>query len=255
MPQAAFLELLARLGANKGSPVLISDRELSSWPTSAIRAMKGKKLLLRASPAASVVCPGCEQECVMPVHTMTDESRVPDSFVVCDKRDDINRVAVPIGLLEQWQATCASIAELLADLLGVRPPDTSDMTLGRWEVGVLKGARHSSHVVLRADGVLTLNFAGHSVPLADVLALGGNGFKLEKRALTRLVDKPLAGAGDAESAAQRRARLAKRKQEHKDKGTKAFLKAVAEEEGISVSRLKQILKPSPERPTARLSRR
>jgi len=190
----------------------------------------------------------------MLVHTLVDKSRIPDSFVVCDKRDDINRVAVPGSLLEQWQANGAAIAELLADLLGLRRPDTSDMKLGRWEVGVLKGARHSSHVVLRANGGLTLSFAGHLVPLADVVILEGVSFKIEKRKLVRLVDTPSAGAGDAESAAQRRARLAKRKQEHKNKGTKAFLKAVAEEEGISVSRLKQLLEPNLERPTAQRRR-
>ena len=253
-PQDAFRELLARLGAKKGAPVLISGEELSRWPTSTVQTMKAKRLLLRASPAATAVCPGCEQECVMLVHTLVDKSRIPDSFVVCDKRDDINRVSVPTSLLEQWRATGAAIAELLADLLGLRCPDSSDTSLGRWEVGVLKGARHSSHVVLQADGGLTLSFAGHSVPLADVVALEGERFKVEKRKLVRLVDKPAAGAGDSESAVQRRARLAKRKQEHKNKGTKAFLKAVADEEGISVTRLKQLLKPSPEPSTARRRR-
>jgi hypothetical protein len=117
----------------------------------------------------------------------------------------------------------------------------SDTDAARWEVGMLKGAKHSSHLVLIADGKLTLSLAGHSVPVADVLALEGNAFQVDRRALTRLVDQPIAGAGDAESAAQRRERLKKRVQAVKAKGIKAFLKAVAEEEGISVSRLKQLL--------------
>jgi hypothetical protein len=50
---------------------------------------------------------------------------------------------------------------------------------------------------------------------------------------------------DQESAAQRRERLNKRVQAEKAKGNKAFLKKVAEQESISVSRLKQLLpKPS-----------
>ncbi len=72
--------------------------------------------------------------------------------------------------------------------------------------------------------------------------------------MTRLVDQPVAGAGDEESAAQRRERLKKRVQAVKAKGTKAFLKTVAEEEGISSSRLKQLLREEPEPTKAQFSR-
>jgi hypothetical protein len=242
MPLDAVLELLARVGASKGVPMLVSEEELGRWPTAAVQAMKKQKLLVKARPASSVVCPGCEQECVMPVHTLTHKRRGPESFVVCDKRDDINRVAVPISMLEQWQASGSSIAELLAGLLGLRRPDTAgDTSAGRWEIGVFKGAKHSSHVVLLADGQLALSLAGHSIALAEVLLFGNKDFELNKRTLLRLVDKPVAGAGDAESAAQRRIRLKKRVQTEKNRGNKTFLKTVAADEGISVSRLKQLV--------------
>jgi len=253
-PLDAILELLARMGASNGAAVLVSEEELSHWPVAAIGAMKSQKLLVKARPAASAVCPGCEEECVMPVHTLTHETRGTASFIVCDKRSDTNRVAVPISRLEQWQASGTSIADLLAGLLGLRRPDTGDTSTGRWEIGMFKGAKRSSHLVLLADGRLTLSLAGHSIALADILALESNGFKLDKRTLIRLVDKPVAGAGDAESAAQRRERLKKRVQAEKTKGNKAFLKAVSEDEGISVSRLKQLLKEKPEPTKARFRR-
>jgi hypothetical protein len=60
---------------------------------------------------------------------------------VCDKRSDINRVAVPISRLEQWQVSATSIADLITGLLGLRRPDSSDTSTGRWELGVLKGER------------------------------------------------------------------------------------------------------------------
>jgi len=244
-PLNALLELLARVGAGKGMPVLVNEEELGHWPAAAVQAMKKHKLLVKARPAASVMCPGCEQECVMPVHTLTHKTRGRESFVVCDKRDDINRVAVSIRMLEQWQVLGASIAELLAGLLGLRRPDTGDRSTDRWEVGMLRGAKHSSHLVLLAEGRLTLSLAGHSIALSDILVIEGSDFKLDKRALIRLVDKPAGGAGDVESAAQRRTRLKKRVHAEKNKGTKAFLKTVAAEEGFNVSRLKQLLKPKP----------
>lgn len=241
-PEAALVELLERVGARHGVAVAISNHELSAWPLTAVAAMKFHGLLTKARPATSTVCPGCERECVMSVHVLSNKAREPAAFIVCDKRSDINRVAVPVSCLEQWQVSGDSIAALLAGLLGLHRSEARGTDAARWEVGMLKGTKYSSHLVLVANGRLTLSLAGHSIPLADVLTLEGKAFKVDRRALTRLVDKPVAGAGDVESAAHRRERLKKRVQAVKAKGVKAFLKTVAEEEGITVSRLKQLLR-------------
>ena len=245
-PERAFIELLERLGAARGTGVRFTEQELCNWPPAAVAAMKKQGLLKKAHPATSAICPGCECECVMPVHTLPGTMCVPEAFIVCDKRSDINRVDVPVSCLEQWQASGASIAGFLASLLDLRRPGSNGADTTRWEIGMLKGVKHSSHLVLLADGWLSLALAGHSIALADVLVLEGDRFTVDKRTLKRLVDQPVAGAGDAESAAQRRKRLKSRVQEVKAKGTRAFLRAVAEEEGISVSRVKQLLKEEPE---------
>jgi hypothetical protein len=70
-PEAALIELLGRVGARLGESVTVSTEELSQWPAAAVSALKSQGLLLKARPAKSVVCPGCEQECSMPVHTVT----------------------------------------------------------------------------------------------------------------------------------------------------------------------------------------
>lgn len=241
-PQATLVELLERVGARHGATVFVSNHELSEWLSAAVAAMKAQGLLTKARPATSTVCPGCERECVMPVHVLADKARGPAAFIVCDKRSDINRVPVPVSCLEQWQASGDSVAAVLADLLGLHRSGASSTDVARWEVGMLKGAKHSSHLVLVADGTLTLSLAGHSLPVVDVLTLEGDAFKVDRRALTRLVDRPVAGAGDVESARHRRERLKRRVQVVKNKGVKAFLKTVAEEEGITVSRLKQLLR-------------
>jgi Transposase IS66 family len=182
-PLDALLELLERVGASRGAAALVSEDELSRWPAEAMRELKAKKLLQTASPAVSVVCPGCEQECVMPVHTPPAETGAAASFVVCDKRDDINRVAVSAERVRQWRAPAASIADLITGLLGLRSPDAGAISSGRWEIGMLKGRKHSSHIVLISDGQLTLCVAGHTVALADVLTLEGDSFKLDKQTL------------------------------------------------------------------------
>lgn len=241
-PEAALVELLERVGARHGAGVAVSNHELREWPSATVEAMKSQGLLTKARPATSAVCPGCERECVMPAHVLTDKAREPTAFIVCDKRSDINRVSVPVSQLEQWQASGDSIAALLSGLLGLHLPGTRGTDAARWEVGMLKGTKHSSNLVLVAGGKLALSLAGHSIPLVDVLTLEGNAFKVDRRALTRLADQPVAGAGDTESARNRRERIKKRVQTLKDKGVKPFLRTVAQEEDISVSRLKQLLR-------------
>lgn len=243
-PQGALIELLGRVGATQGAAVLVNDDELSLWPGVAVAAMKSQRLLAKARPASSAICPGCERDCVMPVHTPLD-THPPASFIVCDKRGDINRVAVPIGKLEQWQITGGLIADALARLLGLSQSATQAADGGQWHIGVLKGKKHNSPVALLAGDDLTLSFAGHAVPLVDVLGIEKNTLALDKTALIRLVDNP---EGNGEDPEARRERLKNRVGEEKAKGTKAFLQVVAEEEGLSVSRLKQLV-PKKTEPT------
>jgi len=102
-PQAALTELLAHVGARKGATVLVSAEELGQWPAAAVAAMKSQGLLAKVRPAASAICPGCERECTMPVHTVPTGPLAPASFIVCDKRSDINRVPVSAARLAQWR--------------------------------------------------------------------------------------------------------------------------------------------------------
>lgn len=241
-PEAAFTELLDRVAALQGASTLFSADELAQWPDEAVSAMKAQKFITRARAASSAVCPGCEEECVMPVHSIPVSSGEPALFIVCDKRDDTNRVPVPSDQLEQWQVSGDSIADLLAGLLGLQRSSRDSSSVARWEVGVFRGAKHASHLALLAGDRLTLNLAGHSIALDEVLSLEGERFKVDKRRLTRLVDQPVAGAGDVESAEQRRERISKRADELKANGVKAFLKAVAKEEGLSITRIKQLIK-------------
>jgi hypothetical protein len=237
------------VGANGGAAVFLGPPELAEWPDATVAAMTKQKLLVPARPAASVVCPGCERQCPMPVQVIPAQAIAARAFVVCDKRDDINRVNVPIAHLEQWQASGETVADWLARALGVARPNRLGSNASRWEVGMFKGSKLASHLVLRAEGELRLGLAGHSLRLVDALELKDDRIFIDRRMLNRCVDNPIAGAGDTESAEQRRERLRARVLAEKAKGTRAYLKAVAEEEGISQSRLKQLVaerrKPAP----------
>ncbi|MEW5864182.1 MAG: hypothetical protein AB1773_11430 [Pseudomonadota bacterium] len=248
-PQDVLAELLARIGANGGAAVYLGAQELAEWPAGAVAALKTWKLIVPARPAASVVCPGCERQCVMPVHVIPAQAGAARAFVVCDKRDDINRVNVPIAHLEQWQASGDTVAAWLAGALGLARPDHPGSNASRWEVGMFKGSKLASHLILLAEGELRLALAGHSLRLVDALELKDDCIIIDRRMLNRCVDRPVAGAGDTESAEQRRKRLRERVRMEKAKGTRAYLRAVAEEEGISPSRLKQLI-AEPKKPAS-----
>ena len=240
----ALAELLGRIGAGKGAVVLVSETELSRWPESAVRAMKAAGLLTPASPALSVVCPGCEQECSMPVDSRSKGAGVSSFFVVCDKRDDISTVAIPAASLRQWGASLVGLAEMIARLLDLA--GAVSVNGQRCDVGILRGRKHSSHVTLIADRTLSLRVGGHVMDLGTVLTIRNGAAKIDRQAIERCADKPVAGGGDVEAADQRRKRLAGEVKAEKAKGTKAFLKVVAAREDITTQRLKQILQDAPQ---------
>lgn len=238
-PADVLPAVLDRVAAAAGEAAQFSERELAEWPAAALARLRAEGLLVKGSPADTLTCPGCEEDCLMPVEIATTSSGTLRAFVVCDKRDDVARVVIARDLLEQWTCSPERVADVLARLLGTRR--SSDDTAGRWDVGVLKGAKGSAHVVLGIENELRLTIAGHSLPVVDVLKLGDKGLSIERRALLRCVDNPIAAAGDEPSAAQRRERLRKRRNELKAMGKRNFNQLLAAEEGISVSAIKQLL--------------
>lgn len=241
MPTDALRELLAWVAAAAGEPVYVAAKEMARWPAAAIAAMKVQRLLVKTSPATSAVCPGCERQCVMRVHVLSapTESR---AFIVCDKRDDINRVPVAVECLEQWKASGNSVAHLVTALLDLRAAPGAATGSAQWELGRFKGNKHAAHLSLLADGAeLRLSLAGHSIALTDVLEFDAGRIVVDQKLLWRRVDQPVASGGSIESASQRREYLKKRVADERAKGTKPFLRIVAEEEGITVPRLKQII--------------
>ena len=134
-PVDVLIELLDRVGANQGAAILVNDDELRQWPSEAVKAMKSQKLVARARPAASAICPGCEQQCVMPVHTLPAAARSAASFIVCDKRSDINRVPVSASRLIQWQCNADLVCGFIAASLGLRRSGSQTATrrsVGDW---------------------------------------------------------------------------------------------------------------------------
>lgn len=245
-------ELLARIGGRRGAAVHISDDELQQWPAVVVTALKNAGLLKPASPATSAVCGGCERGCNMPVEMLPSKPAIPLSpptaFVVCDKRPDINRVAVPISQLVQWRTGGQLLGDTLAQMLDLQRGAVATNVGQHWSIGVFQGRQHRAPLVLHVDAMAgpQLVLAGHVVLVAEVLTLKKDTLALDKTALVRLVDSPTGQeAAEGESPDERRQRLAARVAELKAQGVRDFLARAAAEEGITKSRLQQILKRQP----------
>jgi hypothetical protein len=187
-PQAAISELLARMGALNGAAVLISDEELSHWPVAAVKAMKSQKLLVKTRTPASVVCPGCEQECVMPVHTLSAGPRGAASFIVCDKRDDINRVAVAAERLKQWRCDADALCEFAAQSLGLRRSNKLSVSGELWEIGIAAGEKRRQMLCLKADGALALVAGNNTAPLSEFIDYRKGKYSVDQAMIRQQVD-------------------------------------------------------------------
>ena len=188
MREIALVELLARVGARHGAAVFVSADELSQWPAAEVAAMKAQKLLVKARPAVSVVCPGCERACVMPVHTLTRTSGAAASFVVCDKRSDINRVPISIEQLTQWRCNAEAVCGFVAKSLRIRRSDQQSANHAVWNIGIGRGDKRSQMLCLQVDGVLSLAAGNNAVPLAELVGFGDGEYAVDAAMIRQLID-------------------------------------------------------------------
>lgn len=237
--QDALEALLARLAASYEGSVFFGETDLEAWPKSAVSVLKRTGLLTTAEPARSATCDGCERQCAMPVEIVNYPAG-PAAFVMCDKRGDTNRVDVPLERLRRWQASGEAVAAYLAASLGISRPSGTTFQRGRWEVGILRG-KHSGQLTLANVSKLTLEIAGHAVPLVEVLLLTGGRLEVQRQRLTDCVDHPAAGGGTRESGADRRERTVARCAELKAQGYRNFRVIVAREQSCSVETIKKLL--------------
>ena len=187
-PQAALIELLGRVGARNGTATLISTEELNQWPVAAVAAMKIQNLLLKARPAKSVVCTGCEQECSMAVNTVTRPNAPATSFVVCDKRSDINRVPIPGARLAQWRCDAQAVCGFVAASLGLVQTTVQPSDAGLLPIGMARGNKRTQMLCLRVHGHLALVVAADAMPLVDVIGFENGGFTLDHAVIHQMVD-------------------------------------------------------------------
>lgn len=188
MPEALLIELLERVGAAQDATVFVADLDLHPWPDEAVAALKAHRLIVKARPAGSAICPGCEEDCIMPVHTIAGQENDTTSFILCDKRSDANRISVLPGQLVQWRCSVESVCGFVAASLGLRRRVKQMNRAGHWEIGMVTGHKRSQMVCLKTDGILSLVVGHNAVPLVEFVDYQNGIYSLDKTMILQLVD-------------------------------------------------------------------
>ena len=239
-PESILIEVLDRLGASRDYTIRISSWELVGWPADSVAALKSQRLLRRTRPATSTLCPGCEQQCAMPVYTVVDppgpSGGPPDrwSFVVCDKRGDINRVPVEPERLIQWRSSADAVCDFVADCLGLRPSRKRIDPDGLVQIGMATGETRRRMLCLgRRQWELELTTGESAIALAEVVVFRRGRYGLKEAPIRRLVDaSPAADPRYMPSRIRREAR--KQTTEARDEALrKAYLKLKRDRPGWS----------------------
>lgn len=230
-PEAILVELLVRLGATGGTGVLVGGDEVEEWSSIAVAALQSGGLIRKAAPATSTVCPGCEQECAMPVHVLPAPPGA--AFVFCDRRDDVDRVRVPMAVLERWLCDPEAVCAFVAACLGLSRAAPSVAPAGMYAVGMARGDRRSQMLCLEISGDVNLVAGDARRPLAQLVQYENAAYTLDAAAVRRLIDS--SGTGDSRytpSSIRREARKLKTQEMH-DRWHRAYLKKKKQRPGMS----------------------
>jgi len=105
--------------ADAACSALFGPDDIARWPKGALEALVEAGLLGQASHATSVVCDGCEEACLSEVEFVGGEEGGPlRAYVVCERREDIGRVEVPLERLRRWAVDLGGLAAVIAQNLG-----------------------------------------------------------------------------------------------------------------------------------------
>ena len=183
-----LLALLNRVGACQGKAVFVNDEELLQWPKAATKAMKSQKLIVKARPATSALCPGCERDCIMPVQSLSVATGKTSSFIFCDKRSDVNRISIAAERLKQWKCNANLLCKFIISSLDLRQSVKKVDDSGRCDIGMFTGDKRSQMLCLETSGILNLVAGNSKVPLAEFIEFHDGAYALDDEQIRRLVD-------------------------------------------------------------------
>jgi len=195
-------EIVEQLGSGGDTPV--AWEQVRDWPEGALELFEKARWLKPTVAASSVECPGCEDNCYMPVHVLpAHKGRPARAYVACDQREDTGRVRIPMPHLRQWQIDDGELARWVGGALKLKGKPRRQSTGRAYVLGTLQGQEQRALLELEiADGV-SLKASGHSLPLLEAVNCDQGVPRVDRDAVLGLVDSPPASKTKASTAAGR----------------------------------------------------
>jgi hypothetical protein len=229
-------ELFNRLEAAQEPTVKIGWGEVESWPEGRLEQFIAAELLKPADKAKAIICNGCEEQCLRPVHIYPSSShRSARLFISCDKRDDTSRVSVASAQLQQWQISRRMLAQAVAALLpltGKIQPANGGL---HWQLGTMRGRKGVWGLVLDFSGPPALKVGEYSILLEEVMFFKDDQIAINEKLVISAVNRATTADIQTHHSASE-TRLAKRKhatQERRKRCQKAYLELQRKHPGMS----------------------
>ena len=180
-------ELIERLGAT--GDTLLAWEQVRAWPPGAIAIFQEAGWIEPREAASKVECPGCEESCFMSVHVRPAHNQQPASaYVACDSRAEMGKVKVAMSRLRQWQITDMQVASWLAGAFGLKGKPVRDPTSSVFTIGTLQGKKRLGTLQFDTVSPVSLNVAGHAVPLCEVVNFEQDHLCIDRAAILGMVD-------------------------------------------------------------------
>jgi hypothetical protein len=182
-------DIIQHLDTNDNST--LAWEQVREWPDGAIDIFMNAGWIKPIIPAKTAVCPGCEENCFMPVHvSQTMQKQPTKTYVACDRRDDMGRISISSEMLQQWQITENQVSQWLTRELGLRGKPKRNRESGSLEIGHVQGKKNTGLLEWIKGSPLVLQVFSRTLPLVDTVYFEGNQLQIDNKAIMKMVDRP-----------------------------------------------------------------
>lgn len=211
-------ELIGCLGAR--DDCVIGWEQARRWPKGAIEIFQRAGWLKATAPADMIECPGCEENCFMPVQFFPAPPRQTAApFVACDVRSEMGKVSVPLARLQQWQLTQAQIARWVSNTLDLRGKPEKDAASASFKLGNIQGKQRQAELHLDLNEPVSLKASGHMLPLSEIAFIADGLPSIDRAAILAMVDLPPARVQKVKESVKKRVTSVSAEQEGLEVGT------------------------------------
>jgi hypothetical protein len=192
-----LVELLAHLRA-ENKPIMVGWDSVQQWTDGALNTFLQLGLLVPASAAQSIECHACDNQCFMDVITLAHaDSALTRAFIVCDDADmqsQMGRVKIPLIRLQQWQVSVKQLAQVIADLLGLKDKITFTANQAVIKLGMLKAEKGRRWVTLNCSD-LSLEINQRAIPINELLYFDDQQLVIDQHCINDLLNSESSTSG------------------------------------------------------------